>query len=111
MGQPMFSIVGRACCRGGSLDIVAYCIRVLMLIKCLKAVYPYIMQPQYAGDAGALGTLNNLDSYFNSLKLNGPERWYYTEPTKLFLTVHPYNIKAVKLFDAHHGFTVFTGAQ
>ena len=44
----------------GSLDVFAYVIGVLTLIKCLKASYPDVTQHWYANDAGALGTFNNM---------------------------------------------------
>ena len=74
---------------GGGLDMVAYGIGVLLLIKRLKLAYPDITQPWYANNAGTLDTIDNLEIYFYLLKTNGPEQGYYPDPTKIFLIVHP----------------------
>ena len=69
--------------------MVASVIGVLPLIKRPKFSYPDITQPWYANNAGTLGTIDNLEIYFNLLKTNGPERGYYPDPTKIVLIVHP----------------------
>ena len=97
--------------QGCLLAIVYYGIGVLPLIKHLKAVYPDITQPRYSDDAGALGTFDNLDLYFNQLKRNSLVRDYYPDPTKRIMIVHHDNLKAGKLFGVHHGFKVCTDAS
>ena len=62
--------------QGELLDMVACDIGVLLIIKLTKLAYPVITQPLYTENAWALGTLDNLESYFNSLKRNRPVRGY-----------------------------------
>ena len=54
------------------LDMLAYGIGVLQLIKQPKAEYPDVTQPCYTGNMGALGMYINTKLYFNSLKQSGP---------------------------------------
>ena len=70
----------------------AYGILVLPIIKCLKSANHDVTQLWYADDYGALGTFDNMELYFNSLKHNGMERGYYPNPTKIILIVHTENI-------------------
>ena len=74
--------------------IVAYRIKIILLIKHLKSTYPDVTQPWYADKAGALGMFDHLDNYFKALKRNGPEWGYFPEPTKSILVVHSQNLKA-----------------
>ena len=62
--------------KGDPLAMAAYSIGDLLLIKLLKLVYPDITQPLYADNDGALGTFDNLERYFNSLKRTCPA-WGY----------------------------------
>ena len=80
--------------QGYPLDMVAYRIIILPMIKCLKLAHPDITQPWYSNDAGTLGTFDNLEQYLNSLKRNKPAWGYYPKPTKMILTVHLNNLKA-----------------
>ena len=50
-------------------------------------MYPDATQTWYADDAGALGTFDNLEQYFNSGKTNGLAQEYYPKPTKSILIV------------------------
>ena len=78
--------------QGDPLAMFAYGIGVLLLIKRTRSAYPDVIQPWYADDYGALGTFNNLERYFNSLKRYGPDQGSYSGPTKSIITVHPYNL-------------------
>ena len=80
------------------LDMVAYMIGIIPLIKRLKLVYPNVMQPWYSDNSGVLGTFNHLEKYFKELKHNGPAREYFPEPTKIILAVHPQNLKVGEIF-------------
>ena len=93
--------------QGYTLDVVDYDIGVLSLIKRLKLAYSGVTQPWYADNAGALGTFDNLELYFNMLKHNGPEQGYYPNPTKIIMIVHPDNLEVGKLFGIYHGFKVY----
>ena len=77
--------------QGVSLAIVAYSIGVLPLTKILKAAYPDVIQTWYEDNAGALGTIDNIGLYFNSLKHYVPGHGYYPKPSKIVPIVHPNN--------------------
>ena len=62
--------------QGHTLDMVAYVIGVLPLIKQLKVEYPDITYPWYADNALALGTFGNIELYFNFLKQSVPGHGY-----------------------------------
>ena len=49
--------------QGDPLDMVAYGIGVLPLIKRLKATYPDVTRTWYTENAGALGTYKNIELY------------------------------------------------
>ena len=56
------TLYGREFVRHGDpMDMVAYGVGVLPLIKCVKLSYPDIPQPCYAEDYGALYMFNNLE--------------------------------------------------
>ena len=97
--------------QGDPLAMVAYIIRVIPLIKCLKATYPDVNQPWYAYYAGALGTCDDIGLYFNSLKRLGPGCWYYPEPSKIVLILHSDNFTSGKEFGLSSGFKVCTGTH
>ena len=90
--------------------MVAYRLGIIPLMKLLKLAYPDVTHPRYSDDAGALGTIDNLERYFKILKTDGPDWESYFTPTKVILVVHPKNSKMGELFDHHHGFKVCTGA-
>ena len=92
------------------LDMVAYGIGILSLIKVLKSMYPDVMQPWYADNSGSLGTFDHLERYFKALNCNGPAWGYNPDPTKIILTVHPQILEAGELFVRPRGFRVCTGA-
>ena len=56
------------------LDMVAYVIKILPLIRRLKSTYPDVTQPWYDDNAGALGMFDHLDNYFKALKRKVPEQ-------------------------------------
>ena len=60
MGQPIFLHSREGVTQGAPLDMVAYGIGVLPLIKHPKAAYPDVTQPWYADDDGALGTFDTI---------------------------------------------------
>ena len=60
--------------QGDPLAMVAYVVEFPPLIKCLKLVYHEVTQPFYYDNAGALGTFDNVDLYFNLLEHNVPAR-------------------------------------
>ena len=81
--------------QGDPLDMVAYGIGILLLIKYLKSAFTDVTQPWYAGDASALGTTTRVGSYFNSLKKLELGRGYHPELSKSVLIVHPENFETV----------------
>ena len=58
-----------------------------------------------------MGTFTRIETYFDSLKRQGPGQGYYPEPSKSVLIVRPENPEAGKVFGARHGFKVCTGAR
>ena len=52
-----------------------------------------------------------LETYFDSLTLQGLGKWYHPKPTKSLLIVRPENLEAGKVFGARHGFRVYTVAR
>ena len=65
--------------------------------------FPDVNQPWCADDYGALGTLANIELYFNSLKLFSLGRGYYPKPLKIVLIVQPDDLEAVKGLDCVKG--------
>ena len=92
--------------QGYPLAMIAYGIIILPFIKNLKREIPDVAQPWHADNAGALGTFVILETYFDSLTLQGPGRGYYPKPSKSVLIIRLYNIEAGKEFGEHHGFKV-----
>ena len=88
--------------------MVAYEFGVLLLIKSLKLAYTDVTQPWYADNSSALGTFDNLELHFNSLKINDRVQGYYPNSIKIIIIVHNDNLESGKLFGAHHVFRVFT---
>ena len=60
--------------------MIAYSIGILPLIKKLKKEFPDVTQPWYADDAGALGTLVRIKSYFHLIERHGLGQGYDPEP-------------------------------
>ena len=97
--------------QGYPLDMISYSIGVITLTKRLNLTYPDVTQPWCAGNAGALGTFDNLEQYFNLLKCNRLDQGYLPDPTKVILFMHTKNLKAGELFVRCHGFKVCTGTR
>ena len=91
--------------------MISYGIGILPLIKNLKRKLPDVTQPWYTDDARALGTFAIIQTCFNLLTRQGPRRRYYPKPSKRILITHPENLKAGKVFGAHHGFKVCMRAR
>ena len=53
---------------------------------------------------GTLGMFARLETYFDSLTLQGTGRGYPPDPTKSVLIIQTENIEAGKVFRARHGF-------
>ena len=75
--------------QGGPIEMIAYGIGILPLIKNLKQEIPDITQPWYADDTGALDKLAILETYFDSLTHHSPGQEYHPEPSKSVLILHP----------------------
>ena len=97
--------------QGDPLDMFAYRIGILPLIKLLKLTYSDVIQAWFADNTGALGTFNHLERYSKAIKNNGLERGYYPDPTKMILVVHIQKLKEGRLFGGHQRFKVCTGAH
>ena len=84
--------------QGYPLDMISYSIGVITLTKRLNLTYPDVTHPWCAGNAGALGTFDNLEQYFNLLKHYGLDWGYYPKRTKSILIMNPKNLKSGELF-------------
>ena len=93
------------------LVIIAYGVGILPLIKNLKQELHGITYRWYNDNSGSLGKFIIIETYFNSLTLQGPGHRYYTKPFKNILIVHPNNLKAVNLFGVRHKFEVCMGTR
>ena len=82
--------------QGDPLYMVTYGIGFLPLIKRLKVAYPDVTHPWYSDNAVALSTYENIELYFNLLKLFGLSRGYYPEFSKMVLIVYLDNLKSRK---------------
>ena len=94
---------------GDPLAMFAYGIEVLPLIKRLKSEYPDIAQTWYSEGVDALGTLNTIGLYFNSVKIIVLGRGYSPEHPKKNLIMLPDNLTSRKEFGLCHEFNVCTG--
>ena len=82
--------------KGGALDMIAYSIGILTLIKNLKTDFPGFTQPWYADNAVVLGTFSIIEAYLHSLERHGLGQGYYLKHAKTIMIVHTNNIKARK---------------
>ena len=74
------------------LEMIAYGIGPLPLIKNLKMELPDTTQPWYKDKTRVLGTFKIIEACFHSLELKTPVRGYYTELSRRVLIVHHENI-------------------
>ena len=88
--------------QGDPLDMVAYGIGIIPLIKHLKLTYTDVRQTWYVDDDGALVTFYKPEPYFKALNHKSPARGYYPETTTIILCVHPQNPKSGELFGQRH---------
>ena len=95
--------------QGDPLSMVTCGIGILPLIKNLKAEFPDATQPWYTDNDGSLCTFADVYLYCNLLRQFGPGRGYYPRPSKIFLIVHPKNIKPGKIIGLSHGFKACNG--
>ena len=97
--------------QGDSLAMIAYGIGIFTLITNLKRVIPYLTQPWYSDDAGALDTFAILETYFDWLTRQYLGRGYHPKPPKTVLIICPENLEYGKVFGARHVFQVCTGTR
>ena len=58
--------------QGDPLDMIAYGIGVLPLIRELRGAHPRVTHPWYADDAGAGGKFPNIMEHLRDLQARGP---------------------------------------
>ena len=97
--------------QGDPLAIITYNIGILPLIKNLKREIPDVPQSWYADDAGDLGMVARLETYFDLITCQGPGQGYHPDLTKSVLNVYPKNLEVGKVLRRYHGFRVYTGAR
>jgi hypothetical protein len=95
--------------QGDPLAMVAYGIRLLLIIRQLTAEFLAVKQPWYADDARAGGSFDGIRAYFHWLQEIGPKPGYYPEPDKCILVVREHNHKTAKAAFLDLSFKVRTG--
>ena len=110
-GTTIFLHTKEGVTQGYPLEMIAYGIVIIPLIKNIKQEIHDVTQTWYADDTGALGTFAIIDTYFDSLTHQGPRRRYYPKPSKSVLIVRPENLEARKEFGARYVFQVCMGAR
>ena len=91
--------------------MIAYRIGILPVINNLKRGIPEVTHPWYADNARALGTFARLETYLDSLTLQGPGQGYHPKPSKSVLIILLENIKAGNVLGRRPIFKVCTGAR
>jgi hypothetical protein len=84
---------------------------ILLLPLILKDEVPDINQSWYADDAGAGGSFNSIQRYFEKLQEEWPRQGYFLEPSKSILIVQPHNKVAAKIVFKDLSFTDITGTH
>ena len=72
--------------------MVAYGLRILLLVRELRQAHPGITQPCYADDAGTGGTFKGIRCHLDDLMVRGAMRGYFPDPTNIILVMSPRNV-------------------
>ena len=73
--------------------MIAYDIRIPLLVCKLHTAHTHVTQPWYADNTGAGGTFVALHDHTRELLVRGPLRGYFPEPTKSILVVSLQNFQ------------------
>ena len=84
--------------QGYPLEMIAYGIGILPLIKNLKQGIHAVTHPLYPGDARSLGMFARIGTYFNLPTYQGPGCRYHPELSKSVLILHLENLRSGKEF-------------
>ena len=95
--------------QGDPLAMITYGIGVLPLNRELREAHPRVTQPWYADDAEVGKMFKDMQAHFQDLRVRGPARGYYPDPTKSILVVAPGNITRAEEHFRGLGIWVVTG--
>ena len=95
--------------QGDTLDMIAYGIGVLPVIRELRVSHPRVTKPSYADDAGAGRKFVHILVHLWDIQARVPERGYYPEPTKIILVVALWNVAQAEEFFQGMAIQVVTG--
>ena len=68
--------------QGDPLSMILYGIGVLQIIRSLEENHSKLIHLWYKDDAGIGGVINDINNWFQELKLIGPKYGYFPEPKK-----------------------------
>ena len=78
--------------QGDPLCMIAYGIKILLIIREICTTHPHVVQPWYADETGAGETFEALHEHMRNLLARGPPRGYFPDPTKSILVISPRNV-------------------
>ena len=93
------------------LEMGAYGLGILPLIRKLRMAYPRVTQPWYADYVGVGGTFGGVRCHLDDLMVIGPLRGYFLDPTKSILVVSPQNVPQTEAFLRGYGLHIATGVH
>jgi hypothetical protein len=97
--------------QGDPVSMLMYALAAMPLIQSLKKISG-VTQNWYADDAAAIGKLENLALWLESLIHEGPAYGYIPEPKKSYLIVAPqFMERAKELFEQRYGVKVVAGQR
>ena len=97
--------------QGDTLAMITYGIGVLPITRDLRRDHPRVMQPWYAGNAGAVGEFRDIMAHYRDLQLRGPALGYFLNPTKSILVMAERNAPQAKEYFRGMGVQVVTWSR
>ena len=104
-GKGQFLFNKEVVTQGYPLEMVAYGLGILPLIRELRQDHPGVTQPWYADDAEAGGTFEGIQRHLDDLMVKGPPQGYFTEPTRSIL------VPQADAFFQGYGLQIVTGSR
>ena len=93
------------------MDMIAYGIVILPLIRDLCTAHPNSTQPWYADNVGNGGMFDALQDNMSYFLVRGPPRGYFPEPTEIILVVSPQNVQQSEEHFSRMGLQVVTASR
>ena len=90
--------------QGYPLATTGYGILVLPLIRKLKIEFTSVESPWYADDGSAVGSLENISSFFKRIEEIGPAYGYFPEEGKSILVVRGRDTEKANIFKEKNNF-------